>query len=170
MSSLESSINVPPHWGDDSLSDFVSLRITNTLATFVRRPADFRLLARIDKCFVQITENLSNPPNILSAMLLIRAHSAFRGAVRLSVSGQVADTFPLLRACLEYALYALHIFTNPALGATWLRRHDDEASLKAVRQQFTNSGVLKARSERRSTAYHYKNTLRKNHRLWWPSK
>lgn len=58
------------------------------------------------------------------------------------MSGQVPDTFPVLRACLEYALYALHINANPALGEVWVRRHDDAASLRRVRQEFTHTAVI----------------------------
>jgi hypothetical protein len=143
MSSKETSAKLPPYWGDDTLSEFVAASFANTLATFVRRKGEFKLLQRIDKCFVSIIDGISNPSDFLGAVLLIRSHSAYRGAVRLAISGQVPDTFPLLRTCLEYALYALHINRNPGLGETWLRRHDDETSLKAVRNKFANATVIK---------------------------
>jgi hypothetical protein len=143
MSSKETSTKLPPYWGDDTLSEFVATSFANTLATFVRRKTEFELLRRIDKCFVSIIDCISNPSDFLGAVLLIRSHSAFRGAVRMAISGQVPDAFPLLRTCLEYALYALHINRNPGLGETWLRRHEDEASLKAVRNKFANGAVIR---------------------------
>jgi hypothetical protein len=90
-----------------------------------------------------IGENLVNPPDVFGALLLLRSHSAFRAACRLSMSGQVSDAFPVLRACLEYSLYALHINHQPGLGEVWLRRHDDEATRRAVKQEFQHIAVMK---------------------------
>ena len=117
-------MSLPPRWSDDPLSAFLDQAFKNTLATFVHKHAGFDLLSHIDRSFLRIGENLVNPPDILGAVLLLRSHSAFRAACRLTLSGQVTDAFPPLRACLEYALYALHISQNNCLGEVWLRRHD----------------------------------------------
>lgn len=142
MAAHETTMSLPPRWGDDRLSSFVDQAFKNSLASFVQKHARFAVLERVDQNFLRIGENLINPPDLFGALLLLRAHSAFRGACRLSMSGQVPDAFPILRACLEYSLYALHINTTPALGEVWLRRHDDAASLRRVRQEFTNAAVM----------------------------
>ena len=56
--------------------------------------------------------------------------------------GSIAESFPVLRTCLEYSLYALHISRNPTLGEAWLKRHDDEETLKTVKQDFTIRKVI----------------------------
>src|SRR5579862_6761046 len=104
MVNRETTRTLPRNWGDDPLSDFLNAAFSNCLATFVRRPDAFGLLRRVDHIYVGITENLTNPPDFLGAALFVRSHSAFRAAVRLVVSGQVADVFPVLRSCLEYAI------------------------------------------------------------------
>jgi len=142
MASHETTMSLPPRWGDDRLSSFVDQAFNNTLGSFVQKHARFAVLERVDQNFLRIGENLINPPDFFGALLLLRAHSAYRAACRLAMSGQVPDAFPVLRACLEYSLYALHINTTPALGEVWLRRHDDAASLRRVRQEFTNAGVM----------------------------
>lgn len=124
------------------MSGFLDQAFNNTLASFVQKNVRFQVLGRVDQNFLRIGENLINPPDIIAALLILRSHSAFRGACRLSMSGQVPDAFPVLRACLEYALYALHINANPALGEVWVRRHDDAASLRRVRQDFTHAAVI----------------------------
>ncbi len=58
-----------------------------------------------------------------------------------AMAGQATDAFPQVRACLEYAGYALHIHKNPKLAEVWLRRHDDKVAKKAVRNEFTVSNV-----------------------------
>jgi hypothetical protein len=49
---------------------------------------------------------------------------------------QLPETFVLLRSCLEYAAYGLHLNANPSLGETWLKRHDDAAALRAMKKAF----------------------------------
>ncbi len=142
MATAETQMSLPPRWGDDPLSAFLQQAFRNSLATFVQKNPGFELLSRIDRSFLRIGENLVNPPDILGAVLLLRSHSAYRAACRLTVSGQVTDTFPQLRACLEYALYALRINQNGALAEAWLRRHDDDASHRTVRREFQHVTVM----------------------------
>jgi hypothetical protein len=126
MARHETSMRLPPRWGDDALSSFLNQAFQNTLATFVRKRQSFEMLLRIDESFLKIGENLSNPAGILGATLLLGSHSAFRAACRLATSGQAPESFPVLRACLEYALYALHINSNEPLREVWMRRHDND--------------------------------------------
>ncbi len=137
MAHHETSMSLPPRWGDDSLSSFLDMAYKNVLATFVRkrRGHGVDLLIRIDQSFLRVGENLVNPSDTLGAVLLLRSHSAFRAACSLSMSGQVTEAFPVLRACLEYSLYALHINRQPDLGEVWLRRHDNHMARSAVRRE-----------------------------------
>ena len=144
---------LPPRWGDDSLSSFLDQAFKNTLATFVRKHQGFELLLRIDSSFLRIGENLVNPPDILGAALLLRSHSAFRAACRLATSGQAPDAFPVLRACLEYALYALHIDSNQPLGEVWMKRHDDDDAKRRVRREFQHVAVLETLRARDATLH-----------------
>ena len=143
MAKHETLMHLPPHWGDDALSLFLNQAFRNTLATFVRKGQGFQMLARVDKNFLRIGANLVNPPDLLGATLLLRSHSAFRAACRLATSGQVPGTFSVLRACLEYALYALHINSDQTLGETWMRRHDNADANRRVRRDFQHVTVMK---------------------------
>jgi hypothetical protein len=68
----------------------------------------------------------------------------------------------LLRSSLEYAGYALHIFRHPALGETWLRRHDDAAaSLSAVRNAFAAISIEKTIIETEALGKLYKELYQK---------
>lgn len=137
-------MNLPPRWGDDELSSFMATAFGNTLATFVRKRPEFDLLIRTDAIFHKIADgSLNNPSNFLAALLFPRAHSAYRAACRLAVSGQIPETSVLLRSCIEYALYALHVEKNLPLAEVWLRRNDDDAARKACRQSFQHVKVIK---------------------------
>jgi hypothetical protein len=136
-------IRPPPGWGNDKLTDFHTQAFHNSLASYVqmRRPA-VDMLIDIDALFHQAAENLRNPPDFLGAMLLLRSHSAYRAATRLAMSGEAPETFPLLRACLEYALYAVHINRNSGHGEIWLRRHDNEAARTRAKRTFQHVAVM----------------------------
>ena len=68
--------------------------------------------------------------------VVLRAHSSFLSALRLAVSGQIPEAYMVLRGTLENSLYGFYISTRPELREIWLRRHDDAASMHAVRQEF----------------------------------
>lgn len=112
MAKHGTAILLPPGWAGDSLSDFIQAAFTNTLATFIRKRNDFDLLLRIDGAFKNAGDNLHKADTPLAVLLLHRSHSAFLASCRLAMSGQAAETFPVLRSCLDYALYALHINDN----------------------------------------------------------
>jgi hypothetical protein len=106
-------------------------------ATFANDVGGFYSVIReVDLCFVKITEHLTNPKNLLGAVLLVRSHAAYRAACGTAMGTQLPETFVLLRSCLEYAGYGLHLNANPSLGQTWLKRHDDAAALRAMKKAF----------------------------------
>ena len=85
---------------------------------------------------MKITENLTHPKNIVAAVLLVRSHAAYRAACGTAMGTQLPETFVLLRSCLEYAAYGLHVNANPQLAETWVRRHDDAGALRAMKKAF----------------------------------
>lgn len=126
----------PPDWGEDELTFLMEQAHRNRVATFKNKP-EFRRLIAINDCFQRVSGGWTNPQNQVAALLLIRSHSAFFAACEKAASSALADTFPHIRACLEYAAYALHIDQTPALAETWLKRHDSDPARAAVRREFS---------------------------------
>jgi len=143
MSQSENKMQLPPGWAEDPLSEFIQASFKHILASFVQKKRKFNLLLKVDKVFRGISGNLDDFEDPFAPNFLHRSHSSFIASCRLSMSGQVAETFPLLRSCLEYALYALHINENHALSKDWVRRHINEESLKKSRQSFSHKNVMK---------------------------
>ncbi len=83
--------------------------------------------------------------------LFVRAFSCFLGAVRLSCSGQLAETWVLLRACIENSLYAFYIFGSSGRATIWVDRHKNETGKKQCRDTF-KVGSIWAELKTRSTA------------------
>lgn len=126
----------PPNWGADEISNFLEISHRNGFGSFVRLRAPFAKITAIDAFYRRFIENLNHTREWFAAFFVLRAHSSFLGACRLTVSGQIPESYMVLRGCLENALYGFHIATRPELREIWLRRHDDEASMRAVKQEF----------------------------------
>ncbi|MEQ9446266.1 MAG: XRE family transcriptional regulator [Rhodospirillaceae bacterium] len=135
------SYEPPEGWGEDALTNYLEEAYRNRHATFANLHEWRDKLVNIDKCFVTIADGWTNPKNPLVSTLFFRAHSAYRAACENAYAGQVANLYPQLRVCMEYAGYALHIDRDDKRAVTWLNRHEDEDSLKAVKQEFQISKV-----------------------------
>ena len=133
----------PPGWAEDDLSIFIQMASNNIIATFHNKRKEYDFLKNIDGFYQKVIDHLLNAPDFLAALLLLRAHSAFRGACRMSLSGQISECFVLLRSCIEYSLYALHINKNPEAGDKWIKRHNDKESLKKAKKEFQYANVIK---------------------------
>jgi hypothetical protein len=130
----------PPGWGADSLTGFMETAYRNRFATFANKSDRFRRLVDLDACFVRVATEWLNPPNMVSPLLFLRSHAAYRAACEHAASGQVAETFPEIRACIEWAAYALYISKTPGAAERWLRRHDATA-MKSVKSEFKISSI-----------------------------
>jgi len=133
---------LPLDWGKDPLSAFIEDANHNTLATFVNLKPEFTHLEAINHAFKKITDNLKNPKVFIPALFLFRSHSSYLGAVRLAVSGQIPETYMVLRGCLENSFYALHIDRVPGNGEVWINRNNDLQSLQQCKNNFRISTVL----------------------------
>jgi hypothetical protein len=139
------TLKPPDGWASDPLSAFIETARQNTFATFANLKGSYARLREIDRLFVKATENLHglrDDADLLPATFLLRAHSAFRGACRLVLSGQLPEGYMVLRGCLENSLYGLFLHAHPEKGATWLRRSDDEASKRKVKAEFQIGPML----------------------------
>ncbi|MBU2479325.1 MAG: hypothetical protein KKA36_09570, partial [Gammaproteobacteria bacterium] len=134
---------LPNTWGSDSLTAHIDGAIDNIAATVAKNSAEYSSLNKVDSCYNSIVGGLINPPGFLEGLFLMRAHVAFRASCMLAMSGHSPETFPVLRSCLENALYALHINQNKGLDDLWLRRHDNPSMEKKVRAEFSYRNVIK---------------------------
>ncbi len=132
---------VPRGWGEDSLSEYMHAAHRNRLAAFANKRQDYERLSRIDACFVRVADGWLNPPDLISPLLFLRSHSAYRAACEHALAGQAGDLFTQLRSCLESAGYGLLIGKTPSLGEVWLDRHKDEISMEASKKAFTVGAI-----------------------------
>ena len=129
--------HVPTGWGEDNLSAFIDQARDNVFASFVKIHPHYDKLLTVDAAYLLIGENPLNPPDFFAPLFLLKAHSSFRAAVGLAMSGQSPEAFMVMRGCLESALYGLYINRNEDAFGVWIRRHEDDKARKRVRKEFT---------------------------------
>ncbi len=134
-------IGPPPGWGHDKLSQFIDGARHNQYATFANKRLAYRLMQEVDECMHRAGSNLLNPKDGLTPVFLYRCHSAFRAAAGLAMGGQLVETYPLLRSCLESAAYALFIDKTPGMAKVWLDRNESATAKNQMKNEFQVSKV-----------------------------
>ena len=132
----------PPGWGADPLTSFMADAARNRWATFAHYGPTMRNLAYLDAQFMGL-DGWRDPPNPVTPHLAFRSHSNFRAACEHALAGQLGDMFPMIRACIEAAAYAVHLEGDAKRTEAWLRRHDGAAAMKVARgRDFHHTTVL----------------------------
>lgn len=139
---MSKTYDAPNDWGEDSLSEFIEQAWRNTIASFANHRKEYERLRDIHILYTDLIRHLDNSPDWFVGFFLMRAHSAYLASVRLVLSTQVADVYIVLRGCLETSLYGLYLSGHPKSAETWIRRGDNEASKRLVKNEFTIKNVL----------------------------
>jgi len=132
----------PPGWGDDNLTDFIDHALENTYATVGQGRQIFSRLKDIDAAFRDAVKCFDNCPELYVSFFLLRSHSSFLAASRLALSTQVYESYPVLRSCLEAALYGLFVAKRPKAQDIWIKRDDSPKDQRRMRRTFTIGAVF----------------------------
>lgn len=136
-----------PPWGDDPLSSFFRDAEYNERVTSLNLPTLYTLLQRVHALFKRVAEAVEHDSReelLIPRFIMPRTLSSFLAAIRLIMSGQISESYPVLRVALEQAWYALYIAKDPqppARTEIWLRRNEDEASKLKCKNEFTVANV-----------------------------
>jgi hypothetical protein len=132
---------------DKSLDHFLDVVHNNQLRNRARFPEQYRIMQRVDHCFVTTGQHLSYQKPVLVGPVFLRSQYAFKTAAGMTLAGQVTESFVMARSCLEYAGYALAIFADlrledtPSREEVFVNRNVDDVSLKAQQAEFTVSNI-----------------------------
>jgi len=152
-----SEVKFPVWWGKDSISDFVSSAYDNCVASLINykdKPI-INAMITVNDIFKEASQIKCNIGNeTLIPFFFVRSRGFYLGAVRLSLSGQVPESYALMRTCIENGLYALHVMRDPTIGEDmpervkiWIERHDNEDKTKKCRNEFTYGNVRNTLNE-----------------------
>jgi hypothetical protein len=126
----------PPDWGNDEITKFIDAAQANSHAIFFRLKPVFQKLIDIDSSFRKFLGSLDHTEHWFPSLFGFRSHSNFLAAVRLSISGQVPETYLSLRSSLENALYGYRISKDQSLAETWRQRHNGKQQNTKIREAF----------------------------------
>lgn len=136
---------------DDLIRGFLDAAEHNSRHYSTRFVKEYDKLSQVEKLFQKAAALVAPSTPIAVAGLLFRSRSAFLGATRLALSGQVAEAYMVLRGALESALYGLHIAKNPDFEDVWLCREESPSAKQQVRKEFSYGNVSSTlRSESKS--------------------
>src|SRR6516162_6244629 len=127
---------------DKSLAGFIERVHANQHGNRQRFPEQYRVIHRVDNCFVEASKHLADAKPVFAGPLFLRSHYAYKTAASMTLAGQVPESFVMMRSCLEYAGYALAIFADPGIVDTpsreelFVNRHADALSMKAQKEEF----------------------------------
>jgi hypothetical protein len=137
----------PNGWSQPKLTMFFENMWGNAIATFANKKEAHRL-CRIDDLMFEISwdwkGHTPNVETIVPLMMFFRAHSAFRAACSLGMSGMTVEGMAVLRLCLEFAAYACFLNENPRLAQVWWDRDLSKDNVQKMRDEFTAGKVKRA--------------------------
>jgi len=132
----------PPAWGHDELTKLFDLARANEYATFANYKSEIGRLLDIDRAYRKGIDGLNHSKDWFAGFFLLRAHSNLVAACRLAWAGQIPECYAILRSCLENALYGVYLAQNPKSRETWLRRHESDEAMRAVKDEFKIRSML----------------------------
>jgi len=117
--------------------------VTESIPTFLAASRDQELIALdVHRSLLTSLDRLNaafdNIPSVaiagraLPPLLLSQAHSAFLGAVRMSLAGQVHVAYMALRGCIESALYAFIMKQQPSSQEAWVNRKTNRSLCRNI--------------------------------------
>lgn len=141
-------VEVPPGWGDDSLSRALQAASDNASHVFCHLSNVFSIWWRVNDLYGRALAHMNRATPWFLTLFFPRTHSSWLAATRLAASGQLPEAYMVLRGCLENALYAFYIHDDPKLpgtpgrAETFLRRDEGKDWRKKVRDEFKPSLML----------------------------
>jgi len=136
-----------PTWEADPLSRFLSDAQRNERVSSLNMRDVYALLRNVHATFQQvatITEKEHSENLLPTRFLMARTHAAWLAAVRLGLSAQTVEAYPIVRLIVENAWYALHLAKDPsppARAKTWLNRDDDSDAETRCAAEFSIKNV-----------------------------
>jgi hypothetical protein len=133
--------------GANSLRRFIEdAKFNCTLATELAVPVrEFQ--EENDSIWLTLQSGAVHPNDALIPVFCMRSHGSFRAAILTVWSGMVVDVYPLLRSCLENALYCLEA-TASGKSKVWIDRGKTPDATKACKKAFRISDIWNTLGQR----------------------
>jgi hypothetical protein len=132
----------------DRLAEFFEIAWNSRSASANDLQAEYVDIQAVDSVFLNFLRDWTDPECFGAAPLVIRAHSTYRAAAQLVLSGQIPEAFMIIRGSLECALYANHIDVTPSAFEIWIQRGEGPEAKKRCMTEFSAKKVFASLRER----------------------
>lgn len=139
----DQSVADAEQWSGDPLAHFFAAAWRNTVRSFSSQRAHYETLVEIDAVYRRLIEHAEDGAERLAGSMLIRAHGSFLSASSLALSGQIAESYALMRNSLRSALHGLFLAGDAERQRIWIGRNDDDAAAERMRATFSNGPMLR---------------------------
>jgi len=125
-------------WGRDELTQELEQAFCNIGVSYINLKPHFELLRKANEIFIEADRLMSwkELDGFIANSLFGRTIGCFLGAIRLSCSGQLTETWVLLRACIENSLYAFYIYDSLDHAKIWIDRQKNNKSKSKCKNVF----------------------------------
>ena len=113
-------------WADHPLAHFLAAAWRNTVRSFSQQRAHYETLSEVDGVFRELVTHASESPERLAGSMLVRTHGSLLAASSLALSGQVAESYAMMRSVLRSALHGVFLAGNDERQRIWGARADDD--------------------------------------------
>lgn len=139
----DQSVADAEQWAGDPLAQYFAAAWRNTVRSFSLQRAHYETLVEIDGVYRRLIEHAEDSSERLAGSMLIRAHGSFLAASSLALSGQIAESYALMRNSLRSALHGLFLAGDAERQRIWIARNDDDAGADRMRATFSNGPMLR---------------------------
>lgn len=130
-------------WADHPLAHFLAAAWRNTVRSFSRQRAHYETLSEVDGVFRELVTHASESPERLAGSMLIRTHGSLLAASSLALSGQVAESYAMMRSALRSALHGVFLAGDDERQRIWGARADDDRAAEQMRVTFANGPMVR---------------------------
>lgn len=128
----------------DALSMYLRAAAGNIDAALATPDRWITKIMAVDACMHELTNNLSEAADVLTATFALDSHSRLAAGSLLALAGAMDETYPVARSALESALYANLLSDNDVVRDRWFRRDEDPDCRKALRSDLTTKKLIEA--------------------------
>lgn len=128
----------------EALSEYLRTAADNIAASLATPDQWIKKIRAVDACMHELTDNLSEAVDVLTAAFALDSHSRLAAASLLALAGAMDETYAVARSALESALYANLLNDNDVVRDRWFRRDEDPECRKALRNDLTTKKLIDA--------------------------
>lgn len=130
------------------LSQYLGTAMGNIQASLAAPDHWTLKIVAVDACLHELTDDLTDGPDVLTSAFALDAHSRLSAAALLALAGAMDETYAVARSALESAMYANLLSDSDSVRNRWFKRDEDPASRRTLRSGVSTARLIDAVARR----------------------